>query len=464
MSKKNLESIISRIEKKAKYRSEVVDKRIHKYSVQESKLVDEIWNQVVGTYNKAGADKELVNIPKSIFTKPVQDYCTNLRKAFESSGVGRSSVSVTILGSNYSYIAIFKSSKNANVFKRIGDVRLPVLKKLKQSIYEAIKNNLDKKTYGKKQQALFSRIHGIEDKSGNVKGGLFNMGHVEGSSVIEHELYDTKKDFVKLISDPALSIGKQREITEILAEINFDTALNPNIHVLRSGKLVVSLYDQGTKSNNVQSEQEVKLRDEFKKAAIEVFNNIDWVGFESSPNIKKVVEGRLSKASKKAGATVKNTRSIALADAKNKSSANRKISGKTVVSESDETILGSLYIQSSTGNIKPKAARKTNWASLIAIINRRLPEQVANNMGAPGLVYRTGRFANSTRIVNVETTRDGYPSIVFDYQRDPYDVFDRAKGAPPWNTPARDPRTLVDKSVREIVQEMAIGRFYTRRA
>jgi hypothetical protein len=109
MSKKNLESIISRIEKKAKYRSEVVDRRIHKYSVQESKLVDEIWNQVVGTYNKAGADKELVNIPKSIFTKPVQDYCTNLRKAFESSGSGRSSVSVTILGSNYSYIAILKS-------------------------------------------------------------------------------------------------------------------------------------------------------------------------------------------------------------------------------------------------------------------------------------------------------------------------------------------------------------------
>jgi hypothetical protein len=85
-------------------------------------------------------------------------------------------------------------------------------------------------------------------------------------------------------------------------------------------------------------------------------------------------------------------------------------------------------------------------------------------MGAPGLVYRTGKFANSTKVVNVETTRDGYPSIVFDYQRNPYDVFDRTLGESPWNTPARDPRALVDKSVREIVQEMAIGRFYTRRA
>jgi peptidoglycan L-alanyl-D-glutamate endopeptidase CwlK len=111
-------------------------------------------------------------------------------------------------------------------------------------------------------------------------------------------------------------------------------------------------------------------------------------------------------------------------------------------------------------SIKPM----NNWASLIAIINAKLPERVANNMKSPGLVYRTGRFANSTKVVNVETTRDGYASIVFDYERDPYDVFDRIKGASPWNTPQRDPRALVDKSVREIVQEMAIGRFYTRRA
>jgi hypothetical protein len=117
---------------------------------------------------------------------------------------------------------------------------------------------------------------------------------------------------------------------------------------------------------------------------------------------------------------------------------------------------------STTKNVAPKQTQ--NWASLIGIINKKLPEQVARNMGTPGLVYRTGRFANSTKVVNVETTKDGYPSIVFDYQRNPYDVFDRTLGASPWNTPARDPRLLVDKSVREIVQEMAIGRFYTRRA
>jgi hypothetical protein len=126
---------------------------------------------------------------------------------------------------------------------------------------------------------------------------------------------------------------------------------------------------------------------------------------------------------------------------------------------------GSESFPSSTGKAEMSGGKsRTNWLSLMSIINRKLPEQVANNMRLPGLVYRTGRFANSAEVVNIETTKEGYPSIVYNYQRSPYDVFDRTFGKSPWNTPARDPRDLVDKSIREIVQEMAIGRFYTRRA
>ena len=32
-----------------------------------------------------------------------------------------------------------------------------------------------------------------------------------------------------------------------------------------------------------------------------------------------------------------------------------------------------------------------------------------------------------------------------------------------WATPERDPRILIDKSIREIAAQFAIGRFYTRR-
>jgi hypothetical protein len=106
----------------------------------------------------------------------------------------------------------------------------------------------------------------------------------------------------------------------------------------------------------------------------------------------------------------------------------------------------------------------TNWLSLLPLINQRLTPTVIANMRSPSLVNRTGTFANSAKVINIEQTREGFPTFVFDYERDPYNVFDKTQGRSPWNTPERDPRALVDKSLREIVREMAIGRFYTRRA
>ena len=36
-------------------------------------------------------------------------------------------------------------------------------------------------------------------------------------------------------------------------------------------------------------------------------------------------------------------------------------------------------------------------------------------------------------------------------------------GSEPWATPERDPRKLIDGSIREIAARLAIGRFFTRR-
>ena len=53
--------------------------------------------------------------------------------------------------------------------------------------------------------------------------------------------------------------------------------------------------------------------------------------------------------------------------------------------------------------------------------------------------------------------RQGYT-----YKRDPYEVFEvGSKGN--WATPERDPRKLIDASIREIAANMALGRFFTRR-
>jgi len=97
---------------------------------------------------------------------------------------------------------------------------------------------------------------------------------------------------------------------------------------------------------------------------------------------------------------------------------------------------------------------------LIGLINRDLNRTVANNMESPALNYRTGRFASSVRVTDVVTTPKGFPSIGYSYMKNPYQTFEPgfAQGSV-----ERDPRKLIDLSIREIAAQYAIGRFYTRR-
>ena len=84
-------------------------------------------------------------------------------------------------------------------------------------------------------------------------------------------------------------------------------------------------------------------------------------------------------------------------------------------------------------------------------------------MRAPGLVNQTGAFADSVEITDITQTRQGFPSIGYKYAKNPYQVFEMGAGSAPWATPERDPRRLIDRSIREIAAQFALGRFYTRR-
>ena len=99
---------------------------------------------------------------------------------------------------------------------------------------------------------------------------------------------------------------------------------------------------------------------------------------------------------------------------------------------------------------------------LIGVINKELPNTVRKNMKEPALVNRTGRFAESVRLTEVIQTPRGYPSFGYTYQREPYQVFEEGSSGD-WSNGKRDPRELIDKSIREIAAQFAIGRFYTRR-
>ena len=151
-----------------------------------------------------------------------------------------------------------------------------------------------------------------------------------------------------------------------------------------------------------------------------------------------------------------------------------KHSKKTVTSKSKSTgkrrgrgSAQSLALKGVTGlgsgrKTRNKSTTGFDQIKLLGVLNRDLPDTVRKNMREPGLVNRTGRFADSVKVTDITQTPQGFPSIGYTYQRDPYEVFEEGSGSK-WANGYRDPRTLIDKSIREIATQFALGRFYTRR-
>ena len=84
-------------------------------------------------------------------------------------------------------------------------------------------------------------------------------------------------------------------------------------------------------------------------------------------------------------------------------------------------------------------------------------------MVSPRLQLQTGALAQSARIVDIQQTAQGFPSIGYTYRKNPYQIFEQGAGKPPWSTEQRDPRKVIESSIREVAAELLQGRFFTRR-
>ena len=138
-----------------------------------------------------------------------------------------------------------------------------------------------------------------------------------------------------------------------------------------------------------------------------------------------------------------------------------KVISKGTVSKAS-VALSAKKLKTAKKKEKAKSSAASQPLQLLGLINQKLPETVRKNMQSPALVNRTGRFADSVKVTEIAQTSKGFPSMGYTYQRNPYQVFEEgSKGN--WSNGDRDPRDLIDKSIREIAAQFAIGRFYTRR-
>lgn len=101
-----------------------------------------------------------------------------------------------------------------------------------------------------------------------------------------------------------------------------------------------------------------------------------------------------------------------------------------------------------------------NLTDLQVILNSLLSQKVRENMGsgnrADVLNYRTGRFAQSVKVKEISEGRSGMITAYYTYMKYPYATF--SEGGQQQYPRSRDPKLLISKSIREIMQEQMITR------
>jgi hypothetical protein len=323
--------------------------------------------------------------------------------------------------------------------------------KAKETILEGLTSNAG--------DTLFKNIiKGRERKSFTRRTQFLHIGRTVGVQIL-----DDLKSNLELKPKNEAKQAALDVIMQMLDEVEFswsidDSYSDRNIYVV--GKLGQTLINKPGEDSNDWT----NLRPELEKRLAAELNNrrIDLGSGESSQPFderaaKHLINEQLLKPLKKKGVKVTPFK----VDKPKKRSNTLK---KTPTSKKPNP--GGI---AATGRKKVVQKRKTQKRSdtgasdmlkLVVMFNQKLPDAIVNNMGSPALENRTGRFANSVRVTDITKTPQGFPSVGYTYQKSPYQTFESGyqQGSPEY-----DPRNLINKSIREVAAEFAIGRFYTRR-
>jgi len=293
-------------------------------------------------------------------------------------------------------------------------------------------------------------------KKGQVReistaGEAFNLEHVQGSN-IESFLNDAVYNALQeTYGDSTVPPELRKELEEFglgsILEVYKDAETGV-INVTIRSQILNAIVGGGREKALAK-----KLR--------EAVSKLDIPNLEGSDSLveakrKKAVNKIMSPFKKKDSLKVKqeNTK---IKGAKNSSSF-KKTPKKSKIKKSAPALMAKKSIKN-----KKDPEEKRSLFSVMAMINQKLPQTVEKNMGSPGLESQTGRFARSVRLTDVNETRQGFPTFGYTYRKDPYQVFEVGTGKAPWATIQRDPRRVIDASIRELAAQMALGRFYTRR-
>jgi hypothetical protein len=348
-----------------------------------------------------------------------------------------------------------------SIYGKIYDTYRPHLKKC----FTNIQNYLKEQEFTNEETGR-AKHKALRTKSGKVReapGREIQLGHIKGKSVIESLVRDAFEDVMgdESVFTETGDALKEPDIRKMMEDLGIDISLVKDAKIDTYTVQLEAAVDNRA-DGKMLKERKKTLQDQIK-VAVNKLGGIENLSGSDTPKQKYIKKTRQEVLE-----PFKNLKNVKVSakDLKiddKSSSGKRNAKTKAVKASKSRKKAGMAAIPAA---LKARKAKAQSSASrplqLIGVINKELPNTVRKNMKEPALVNRTGRFAESVRLTEVIQTPQGYPSFGYTYQRDPYQVFEEGSSGN-WSNGKRDPRELIDKSIREIAAQFAIGRFYTRR-
>ena len=333
---------------------------------------------------------------------------------------------------------------------------------LKKEIIKALVTRKSQKDFADTIAGKVDRGHGAG--TGTAISGL-SIG--QASQGIQDLLTPTQQaEFNAYVEKSANGLLKSGEIDSLAHSMILGCTIEYATTIDAKGRLradyVPALQYQDKYTNRVTDSYYEKVA---KNAAMKMFSSFtedEFLNMEGSDSLKTLATKAIIRPLARSAAKNKNVKMQldskskgAYKPGKGKVKSKGKAKGKASVKGNKKASAPRLS--------KAKKTFTSNPLAMVAMLNKNLPEAVRRNMRPPSLVNRTGRFSESVKVLEYTETAKGFPSIGYTYDKEPYQVFEMGAGDSRWATPDRDPRMIIDRSIREVAQQMALGRFYTRR-
>jgi hypothetical protein len=479
MAKKDIENTLNEVAKKlhtrsAEYRLLVSDIQPHIFSTSIDRATEEVVSRLCSLMGIQGTPK-IDKLPEYIQTtikKEVPSFVAKMYTSLKRETSSRAMVEILFTpgSTNKDFTAIFnvtqkgkvknlkaqkgeknkkgKEVKAVNIFAAVKGRK----KSAQKSLILALNKDLEKLNKQRNQNNQ-SEINPFG--SGRGSSRFIDLGHEEGYGVNEQRRIMVDD---ALFSLDAKATGKTKQFLQTMAR-DYGFTIQKTV---KGGREVVAVGLEAADANSSTALK--KEQQNINKDLQAILTEMDiWGLDEGSDSYVSRVDKTVRKAffTHLTGKNVKVTKTSTkiVLPFQGKISASVGASVRNAVTSKKEK-----QKRSRGAGINQKTpSNSAQPLMLMALINQQLPQTVRKNMREPGLVNRTGTFADSVRMSDVMTTPQGFPSFGYTYQKDPYQVFEQGSGDPRWSTQQRDPRTVINKSIREIAAQYAVGRFFTRR-